>query len=154
MINNLEILPHWEWVCENYKTLDTFKFINQYLNSYEGVYNFYPGSVPLNWYSLYIINNLESIKPEDALNDYQALYDEIEKQILQQHKKLSKLNEFLTVNMTSKFILIDNKIKTYQDELKNVKSTYINVKTLQLMYSKEIISYLTMYGELSNSGIQ
>ena len=154
LINNLEILPHWEWVCENYKTLDTFKFINQYLNSYEGVYNFYPGSVPLNWYSLYIINNLESIKPEDALNDYQALYDEIEKQILQQHKKLSKLNEFLTVNMTSKFILIDNKIKTYQDELKNVKSTYINVKTLQLMYSKEIISYLTMYGELSNSGIQ
>ena len=154
LINNLEILPHWEWVCENYKTLDTFKFINQYLNSYEGVYNFYPGSVPLNWYSLYIINNLESIKPEDALNDYQALYDEIEKQILQQHKKLSKLNEFLTVNMTSKFILIDNKIKIYQDELKNVKSTYINVKTLQMMDSKEIISYLTMYSELNNSGIQ
>jgi len=154
LINNLEILPHWEWVCENYKTLDTFKFINQYLNSYEGVYNFYPGSVPLNWYSLYIINNLESIKPEDAINDYQALYDEIESQILQQHKKLSKLNEFLTVNMTSKFILIDNKIKIYQEELKNVKNTYINVKTLQLMYSKEIIAYLLMVSELTIYGIQ
>ena len=154
LINNLEILPHWEWVCENYKTLDTFKFINQYLNSYEGVYNFYPGSVPLNWYSLYIINNLESIKPEDAINDYQALYDEIESQILQQHKKLSKLNEFLTVNMTSKFILIDNKIKIYQEELKNVKNTYINVKTLQLMYSKEIIAYLSMVSELTIYGIQ
>ena len=154
LINNLEILPHWDWVYENYDTLKTFEFINQYLNSYEGVYNFYPGSVPLNWYSLYIINNLCEVKPEDAINDYQPLYDDIESQILQQHKKLSKLNEFLTVRMTTKFLLIDNKIKIYRDELKNVKNTFINIKALQLMDSKEIISYLSTVDELQKSGVQ
>jgi hypothetical protein len=59
-----------------------FEFINQYLNSYECAYNFYPSSVPLKWYSLYIINNLSEEKPEDDINDYQTLYFDIESQIL------------------------------------------------------------------------
>jgi len=154
LIGNLDILPHWDWVVENYKTLETFQFINQYLNSYEGIYNFYPGSVPLNWYSLYIINNLNYIRPEDAINDYQPLYNEIESKISQQHKKLSKLNEFLTVNMTTKFLLIDNKIKIFEEELKNVKNTFVNIKTLQLLDSKEITVYLTSVEELKRSGVQ
>ena len=139
LIGNLEILPHWDWVIENYKTMDTFQYINQYLNSYEGIYNFCPGSVPLNWYSLYIINNLNYIKPEDAKNDYQPLYDDIEKQIRTQLKKLSRLNEFLTVNMTTKFLLIDHKIKIFEEELENVKNTFINIKALQFMESKDIL---------------
>ena len=105
-------------------------------------------------YILYIINNLCEVKPEDAINDYQPLYDDIESQILQQHKKLSKLNEFLTVRMTTKFLLIDNKIKIYRDELKNVKNTFINIKALQLMDSKEIISYLSTVDELQKLGVQ
>ena len=154
LISNLDILPHWDWVNEsNYKTKETFQYINQYLNSYEGVYNIYPGSVPLNWYSLYIINNLDRIKPEEAINDYQPLYDEIEAQITNQHKKLSKLNEFLTVNMTAKFLLIDNKIKIFEEELKNVRNTFTNIKTLQLMDSKEITVYLTSVDELQMSGV-
>ena len=139
LIGNLEILPHWDWVIENCKTMDTFQYINQYLNSYEGIYNFCPGSVPLNWYSLYIINNLNYIKPEDAINDYQPLYDNIEKQIRAQYKKLSKLNEFLTVNMTTKFLLIDHKIKIFEEELENVKNTFINLKTFQFIEIKEIV---------------
>ena len=139
LIGNLEILPHWDWVIENYKTMDTFQYINQYLNSYEGIYNFCPGSVPLNWYSLYIINNLNYIKPEDAINDYQPLYEIIEKQIRGQLKKLSKLNEFLTVNMTTKFLLIDHKIKIFEEELENVKNTFINIKALQFIEIKELV---------------
>ena len=154
LISNLDILPHWDWVNEkNYKTKETFQYINQYLNSYEGVYNFYPGSVPLNWYSLYIINNIDSVKPEDAVNDYQPLYDQIEEQIRDQHKKLSKLNEFLTVNMTTKFLLIDNKIKIFQEELKNVRNTFINIKTLQLMDSKELSVFLISADELIKYGV-
>ena len=83
--------------------MPSFQYINQYLNSYEGICNSCPGSIPLNWYSSYIINNLHYIKPEDAINDYQPLYDNIEKQIKSQLKKLSKLNEFLTVNMKKNF---------------------------------------------------
>ena len=153
LIGNLEILPHWDWVIENYKTMDTFNYINQYLNSYEGIYNFCPGSVPLNWYSLYVINNLNYIKPEDAINDYQPLYDDIENQIRIQLKKLSKLNEFLTVNMTTKFLLIDHKIKIFEEELENVKNTYINIKTLQFMESKEIQTSLATIEEYRNNGI-
>ena len=154
LISNLDILPHWDWVNEkNYKTKETFQYINQYLNSYEGVYNFYPGSVPLNWYSLYIINNIDSVKPEDAVNDYQPLYDEIEEKIRDQHKKLSKLNEFLTVNMTTKFLLIDNKIKIFQEELKNVRNTFTNIKTLQLMDSKDLSVFLISADELIKLGV-
>ena len=153
LIGNLEILPHWDWVIENYKTMDTFQYINQYLNSYEGIYNFCPGSVPLNWYSLYIINNLNYIKPEDAINDYQPLYDDIESQIRKQLKKLSRLNEFLTVNMTTKFLLIDHKIKIFEEELENVKNTFINIKTLQFMESKNVIVSLATVEEYKKNSI-
>ena len=149
LIGNLEILPHWNWVIENHKTMDTFQYINQYLNSYEGIYNFSLGSVPLNWYSLYIINNLNYIKPEDAINDYEPLYNDIEKQIIIQLKKLSKLNEFLTVNMTTKFLLIDKKINIFQEELDNVKNTFINIRALQFMQSKELIVSLASIEELN-----
>ena len=149
LIGNLEILPHWDWVIENYKTIDTFEYINQYLNSYEGIYNFCPGSVPLNWYSLYIINNLNYIKPEDAINDYQPLYDNIETQIRTQLKKLSKLNEFLTVNMTTKFLLIDHKIEIFEGELENVQNTYINIKALQFLNSKEFNVYLASVEDMA-----
>ena len=149
LIGNLEILPHWNWVIENHKTMDTFQYINQYLNSYEGIYNFSLGSVPLNWYSLYIINNLNYIKPEDAINDYEPLHNDIEKQIIIQLKKLSKLNEFLTVNMTTKFLLIDKKINIFQEELDNVKNTFINIRALQFMQSKELIVSLASIEELN-----
>ena len=155
LISNLDILPHWDWVNdENYKTMDTFVYINKYLNSYEGIYNFYPGSVPLNWYSLYIINNLNVLKKDDSDNDYQPLYNTIESQITKQHKKLSRLNEFLTVNMTTKFLLIDNKIKIFEEEYKNVKNTYINIKLLQIMESKELPFYLANVDELKKNGVQ
>ena len=153
LIGNLEILPHWDWVIENYKTMDTFQYINQYLNSYEGIYNFCPGSVPLNWYSLYIINNLNYIKAEDAINDYQPLYDNIETQIRKQLKKLSRLNEFLTVNMTTKFLLIDHKIKIFEEELENVKNTFINIKTLQFIESKDVLVSLGTVEEYKKRSI-
>ena len=38
--------------------------------------------------------------------------------------------------MTTKFLLIDHKIKIFEEELENVKNTYINIKTLQFMEKK------------------
>ena len=69
-------------------------------------------------------------------------------------KKLSRLNKFLTIKMTTKFLLINKKIEIYREELKNVKSKFINIKTLQIMDSKEIISYLLKVNELQKSGVQ
>ena len=153
LIGNLEILPHWDWVIDDYKTLDTFQYINKYLDSYEEIYNYSTGSVPLNWYSLYIINNIKHIKPEDALNDYEKLYKNIEQQIREQIKKLSKLNEFLTVNMTTKFLLIDHKIKIFEEELENVKNTFVNIKSLQIIESKEIPVSLATVEEYNEKDI-
>ena len=155
LIGKMEILPHWEWVVQNYKTEDTFENINEYLNSYEEINILCNDSIPLNWYSLYIINNLKNVSSNEAMNDYQLLYDDIEKQIREQLKRLSRLNEFLTVNMTNKFLLIDNKIKIFEEELENVKNTFINIKALQFMDykdSNDLLCSLANIEELNNKG--
>ena len=154
LIGNLEILPHWEWIVQNYKTKEAFENINEYLNSYEEINIRSNDSIPLNWYSLYILNNLKNVSSKEAMNDYELLYNNIEKQIREQLNRLSSLNEFLTVNMTNKFLLIDNKIKIFEEELENVKNTFINIKALQFMEfknSKELWCSLTSIEELCNN---
>ena len=47
------------------------------------------------------------------MNDYQILYDYLEAEVTSQLKKLRKLNNFLTINMSTKFILIDHKLKIF-----------------------------------------
>lgn len=64
---------------------------------------------PLNWYTQFIINNLDKINKKYISNDYELLYKEIENDVKDLLHKLKKLNEFLTVNMTTKFYLIKNK---------------------------------------------
>ena len=140
LLGNLEILPQWNWAIKNYQTMPTFQYINNYLNSYEGINNICPGPMPLNLCSLYIINNLHYVKPGDSINDYQPLYDNIVKQIRRQQKKLSELKEFLRVNMTTKFLLIDYKIKIFNEELENIKKTFINIITLQFKESKKSLN--------------
>ena len=55
--------------------------------------------------------------------------------------------------MTTKFLLIDHKIKIFKEELENVKNTFINIKTLQFMESKEILCSLATVEELRKKGI-
>ena len=132
LLSNLKILPHWKWVNNtNYQTFDIFNFINKYLNIYEEhIFSMQP---PLNWYSLYIIKNINSIDEYYSNNDYQNLYDEILNDILKKIEKLKKLNDFLTVNIGTKFTLIKNKIKIFEQELENVQSTEVTLKTSKFM---------------------
>ena len=51
--------------------------------------------------------------------------------------------------MTTKNFLIDNKIKKYDQELDNVKSTELNIKTAQFIESAKINVCLTNYIELN-----
>ena len=48
------------------------------------------------------------------------------------------INEFLTINMTTKFMLIDHKIKIFNQELENVKDTELNIKTVQFIEKTKI----------------
>ena len=152
LISKLDMFPNWVFVAENLDTINIFKYIDSYLNSY---YNsrkggFATGTIPLNWYSLYIINNLENLDEKYKENDFQLLYDNLESEIVKKLQKFRILNNFLTINMTTKNILIDSKIKIYVQELEKVKSTELNIKTVKFMESAKINICLTSYMELND----
>ena len=151
LISKLDIFPNWVSVTENFDTLKTFKYINSYLNSYYNNKNdFKTGTIPLNWYTLYIINNLEKLDEKYKINDFQLLYDSLESEILEKLSKFRNLNNFLTINMTTKNFLIDNKIKIYEKELENVQNTELNIKTVKFIESAKINVCLTNYMELND----
>ena len=153
VINNVEIFQNWKWVNDNWDTYRTFQFIHTYLTTYNLDSRNYlknqEGKIPLSWYSLYIINNLKKLKGTNyAMNDYQILYDYLEAEVTSQLKKLRKLNNFLTINMSTKFILIDHKIKIFNQELDNVKKTELSIKTVQFIENTKIKVCLTTVNDL------
>ena len=142
LLTHFEILPHWEWVTGNYKTENCFETIDKYLNNYyNNIILPFNSNVPLCWYSTYIINNLKNIPQEYKNNDFQKLHDEIVEEFKSTMKKLNRLNDFLTIQITTKFFLIDHKIKIAKEELKNIKSTEKNIKT-ELFIEKRNIPVL------------
>ena len=142
VINNVEIFPNWKWVNENWDTYRTFQFIHNYLITYNpDSRNFLKNKekIPLSWYSLYIINNLKKLKTTNYYNnDYENLFDILETEITDKLKKLRKLNNLLTINMSTKFLLIDHKIKIFNQELENVKKTELSIKTVQFIENTKI----------------
>ena len=152
LISNINIDPNWKWVNEDSDTISTFQFIHKYLSKYNFDSKNYMkenNKVPLSWYSLYLINNIKKLKNDYwGYNDYDRLYESIESEITTQLKKLRKLNDFLTVNITTKFILIDHKIKIFNQELENVKSTELNIKTVQFIEKTKIKVCLTTVDEI------
>ena len=153
IISNIEISPNWKWVNDDSDTFSIFQFIHKYISSGSfDAKNYLKNNfkVPLNWYSSYIINNIQKIKKEVGLNDYEYLYDSLELELTSLFKKLRRLNDFLTVNMTTKFILIDHKIKIFSQELENIKSTELNIKTVQFIEKTRINVCLTSINELKN----
>ena len=156
VINNIDISPNWKWVNQNLDTISTFQFIHKYISTYNFDSKNYMkknNKVPLSWYSLYIINHIEKIKNSNwGLNDYNTLYESLEYEIEIQLKKLRKINKFLTVNFATKFILIDHKIKIFNQELENVKSTELNIKTVQFIEKTKIKVCLTTVDELKEIG--
>ena len=150
LISNLDVFPNWQNITENFDTISTFKLINHYLISIFKQDNYLKyGNVPLSWYSSYIIKNIHNIDNKYIENDYLLLYENIENEIVSQIKKLRKLNYFLTINMTTKFFLIDNKIKNFTQELENVKNTELNIKTIHFIESATIKVCFTNIIELS-----
>ena len=151
LISKLDIFPNWAWVTANLDTINTFEYINTYLNSYyNNKQKLEKGTVPLNWYSSYIIKNLKNLEEKYIINDYKLFYENLESEILSQIRDSRDLNEFLTINMTTKNFLIDNKIKIYEQELDNVKSTELNIKTAKFIESAKIKVCLTNYLELGD----
>ena len=152
VLNNVDISPNWKWVSDNWDTYKTFQFIHNYLTTYNLDSRNYlknkESKIPLSWYSLYIINNINKLKGNYAINDFKMLYDNLESEINSQLKKLRKLNNFLTINMRTKFILIDRKIKIFNQELENVQKTELSLKTFQFIENTKIRVCLTTINDL------
>ena len=145
LLTGIEILPHWKWITDNLKTEKCFESLYDYLSAYEK-HNFFinyntnieNNDIPLSWYSLFVKNNIEKIPNEYKINDFQLLFNEIFEETRNYIKQLKKLNEFLTVQMTTKFNLLDHKIKIAQLELENLLNCEINIKTLLFIETQEI----------------
>ena len=151
LLTHFEILPHWEWVTGNYKTETVFELIDKYLSHYNNdIILPFNSTAPLCWYSMYIKSNINKIPQEYKNNDYQKLHDEIVEEFKSTMKKLNKLNDFLTIQITTKFILIDHKINITDEELKNIKSTQRNIKTEFFIERKTIPVLLASKYEINN----
>ena len=101
LLSKIDVFSYWSWVKEDYDTKKTFDFINKYL-----IANQRKKILPLNWYSRFILNNLELIDKKYIENDYSLLYEEIKGDVNNLIELLKQINEFLTVNITTKFFLI------------------------------------------------
>ena len=132
LFSHVNISYNWNWINQNNNTRNIFKFIHEYLTCFGE--KKYP---PLNWYTQFIINNLDKINKNYISNDYELLYKEIENDVKDLLHKLKKLNEFLTVNMTTKFYLIKNKKNNFKKELESVKRTELNIKAFLFMESND-----------------
>ena len=136
LLSKIEISNQWDWVQENYDTKNTFNFINKYLIMQEKKET--SKLVPLNWYSKYILKNLELINESYKLDDYKLLSYEIEDDIYNLIDKLKELNEFLTVNIRTKFAILENRKKSYKEELIEMEKSELNIKTLLFIESAEV----------------
>ena len=136
LLSKIDFPPQSDWILGNYDTKKTFNFINNYLTIYEKKGN--SKIVPLNWYSKFILNNLHLINESYKENDYELLYREIEENVHCLIDKLKELNEFLTVNIRTKFVLIENRKKNYKKELIEMEKTELNIRTLFFIESAEI----------------
>jgi hypothetical protein len=136
LLSKIEISPQWTWVNENYDTKKTFEFINTYLFISEK--NDFTKKVPLYWYSKYILNNLELINQNYKKDDFQLLYNEIIDDVNTIIYKLKLLNQFLTVNISTKFVLIENRKKNFKNVLKEMEKTELNIRTLFFLESAEV----------------
>jgi len=109
LLSKIELSNQWDWAQERNDTKKTFNFINNYLIMQEKKQR--SKLVPLNWYSKYILKNIELINESYKLNDYELLFYEIEDDIHNLIDQLKELNEFLTVNIRTKFGIIENRKK-------------------------------------------
>ena len=144
LLSKMEVFPNWSWVKEGYDTKRTFDFINKYLIIKER-----KKTTPLNWYSKCILDYLEKIDKKYIENDYDLLYKEIEYEIRTVLCRLNELNEFLTVDIETKYFIIENKKNRTKKELKNMAKIELNLRSLFFIETQEIAVCL-MKGEEYN----
>ena len=139
LLNNLKIISLREWVDNTkFKTIDILSFVNKYLNDSEKYMGILSNGPPLSWYSSYILKNISLIENEYSDNDYHKLYEEILNDTLKKIDKLKEINNFLTVNIITKFNLINDRMKIFEKELETIKNIEITLQATRFMETTQI----------------
>ena len=136
LLSHMELLPHSDWVVNDLPTQDCFDSICQGVRCYKNISN--ERGIPLYWYGLYILNKLDVIPQNYKENDYQLLYDEIMKETETKITLLKELTDFLTMQVTSKFRYLQQKINITKQTLEKMKLTELNIKTLKFISNEPI----------------
>ena len=136
LLSHTEMLPHSDWVVDDLPTRSCFDSIYQNIQCYKNINN--ERGIPLYWYGLYILNKLDVIPQQYKENDYQLLYDEIMKETETKITLLKELTDFLTMQVTSKFRYLQQKINITKQTLEKMKLTELSIKTLRFIYNEPI----------------
>ena len=133
LLNDIYIRNNWS--CLNYlNTKQTFNFINQYLIAKEKRNNFFP----LNWYSKYILQNLDLIEEKYCKDDYNLLFNEIVKDVMKLMIKLKYLSSFLSIHINKKFIDIERQKYAYKRQYETIRSNILKLKALLFIENEKI----------------
>ena len=118
-------------------TIKTFETINAYLNTYfkNTLRN---NEAPLNWYSQYIVNNINLLNKEYKENDFQLLYNDIESNVKNIVEKYKIMNHYLNIDLILKMKSLDKTLKIYKNQLEKIRKTETNIKCLIFIESFEI----------------
>ena len=121
----------------NLSTQKTFEIIDDYL------YYYYKPDLeskkpPLNWYSHFIVKNLNLINIKYKENDFQLLYKEIELNLKNNLEDYKYMNDTLKINLISKLNLLEKIKEKYNNQLEKIKKTEMNIKSLIFIESQEI----------------
>ena len=132
LFDNINIKNNWSF--SNYlNTKQTFNFINKYLIGKEKN-NF----CHLNWYSQYILENLDLLEEKYKADDYNLLYKEIATDIMKLILKLNYLNSLLSIHINKKIIEIEKKKNRLKRQYESIKSNILKLKTLSFIENEKI----------------
>ena len=144
LLGEIKIRNNWNF----FNKLDTkqiFEYINRYLLEIEKKKRL----IPLNWYTKYILQNMELIDEKLKKDDYRLLYKIIEIDIIKLITKLKNLNLFFSVNINKKFLFVEKKKNYLKRQYQKIEQNILKLKTT-LFIEKAKIDLCFMDGKTYN----
>ena len=150
LLSRIELASHSDWIVNNTKTPNCFDAMYQSAKSADQYESKGLNEIPLSWYALYIKNNLINLPSNYIEKDYQLLFEELFKETEKSISWLQKLNDFLTIKMTSKAKHLKQKIMITKNELANIREAELNIKLLQYIETATVDACLVTGYEINN----
>lgn len=139
VLSNINFFANSEWSSTN-STITCFQKIYDYLSKKKE-----DKVIPLSWYCLYLIENLPKLKTEQSDNDYNNLYEEIHSETVMAISFLKKYLDFFTTKMSGKANILEDKLSSYHDDLRQVIKSQIFIKIFFFIMDESSSVYVDDY---------